>query len=241
LNFGISFDFWNTLYGNGDEQQRYKNRVEYFYKVISKYIKTDHRSIEKVFSASSEFFVYEWQNNLRTPTAGERIKYMSKLLSVNLSSSDITDIVNCFGKLIFSIPPQMNHQNLSIVRQLAKFYPLGIISDTGYISGKYIRQFLLEQEMISCFRSLIFSDEHSHCKPHSSVFNLTCKNLKISSSKLIHVGDLEKTDVRGAIDSGGICIKYTGWYNQVQEESQAHYVIDTYQKLSQTITKITDT
>jgi FMN phosphatase YigB (HAD superfamily) len=191
---GISFDFWNTLYGNGDESKRHKSRVEYFYKIISNYIKIDLNSIEKAFRASTEFFIDEWQNNYRTPDAGERIQYMSKLLSVKLSVADIDRTVDNFGKLIFTVPPQQNPQNLTIVRQLAETYPIGLISDTGYISGKYIRQFLTEERMISCFSSLVFSDEQKHCKPHSSVFKMTCKKLKINCSQLIHIGDLEKTD-----------------------------------------------
>ena len=36
--FGVSIDFWNTLYGNGDEPERHKRRVEYFHSVISEFI-----------------------------------------------------------------------------------------------------------------------------------------------------------------------------------------------------------
>ena len=238
MNFGISFDFWNTLFGNGDEPERHSKRVEFFHDIISTYIKTDIDTIEKAFRASTEFFVHEWQNNYRTPTASERILFMSDILSVNLKKTDLYKTVDFFGKLIFTIPPVANLNNLNIVRQLAEKYPLGLISDTGYISGKYIRQFLKEQKMISPFASLVFSDEHPHCKPHTSLFKLTCDNLKISCSRLIHIGDLEKTDVKGAYDSGGIGIKYTGWNNNDVDESLANYIVDDYHQLSETIKHI---
>jgi putative hydrolase of the HAD superfamily len=238
LNFGISFDFWNTLYGNGDEPERHKKRIEYFYDVISTYINTDYNTVDKAFHASAKFFIDEWQNKFRTPTATERIRYMSEKLSVTINNSDIEKTADYFGKLIFVVPPQINSQNLKIVRRLSQKYPIGLISDTGYISGKYIRQFLIEQDMISTFLSLVFSDEQRYCKPHPSVFKLTCNNLDISSSRLIHIGDLEKTDVKGVRDSGGISIKYIGWNDNSSKASNADYVINNYQELSRTITEI---
>jgi FMN phosphatase YigB (HAD superfamily) len=238
LTFGISFDFWNTLYGNGDELERYKRRVEYFYNIISSYKKIDINSVEKAFQASTEFFVHEWQINFRTPTTSERIHFMSRKLDVDLKRTDLDKTAEFFGNLIFSVPPQSDLQNLTVVRQLAEKCPLGLISDTGYISGKYIRMFLTKQKIISYFDSLVFSDEQAHCKPHSSVFKITCHNLKIAHSHLIHIGDLEKTDIRGARDLGGIGIKYTGWKNNSTEVSLADYTIDKYPELFQLITRI---
>jgi len=238
LRYGISFDFWNTLYGNGDESERHKRRVEFFYKIISNYIKIDINSVEKAFFASTGFFMHEWQNNYRTPTATERIQLMSKKLSVNLNNAAINKTADFFGNLTFSVPPQSNTQNLEIVRQLAENYSVGLISDTGYISGKHIRSFLTDQKMISCFSSMLFSDEQTNCKPHYSLFKKTCNHLKIPCSHLIHIGDLEKTDIKGAQDSGGIGIKYTGWRDKSSEKTNAKYTVDNYPKLFQTIMDI---
>jgi putative hydrolase of the HAD superfamily len=238
--FGISFDFWNTLYGNGDEPKRHDLRVEYFNKIISNYIKVDQNSVEKAFRASTAFFIYEWQNNYRTPSAPERIQYMSKLLSVQLEKNDIDEISAYFGRLIFSVPPQNTSTNLNIVRQLARNYPLALISDTGYISGKFIREFLEKEGIISSFKSLVFSDEQKFCKPHPSVFQKTCKKLNTPCSQLIHIGDLEKTDIKGAKDSGCIGIRYTGWNNGPPENSQADHIINNYNDLFKTIENISN-
>jgi len=195
-------------------------------------------SIEKVFQASTTFFIYEWQNNYRTPTAPERIQYMAKLLSVKLDNEDIDKISEYFGNLIFSVPPDNTTVNLKVVRQLVENYPIGLISDTGYISGKYIREFLLKQGILSYFRSMIFSDEQKFCKPHSSVFLKTCKKLNIHSSRLIHIGDLEHTDIKGAKDFGCIGIRFTGWNNGAPESSRADQIINNYNDLFHAIENI---
>ena len=88
------------------------------------------------------------------------------------------------------------------------------------------------------FSSLIFSDEQTHCKPHSSVFKITCNHLKIPCSHLIHIGDLEKTDIKGAQTSGGIGIKYTGWKDKAPEKTDAKYMVDNYPNLFKTIMDI---
>jgi HAD superfamily hydrolase (TIGR01549 family) len=237
-SFGLSFDFWNTLYGNGDEPERHRLRVEYFHRIISNYIDVNNDTIEKVFRASTEFFIFEWQHNYRTPSAQERIQYMADLLSLTLRMEDIEKISRFFGEVIFDIPPQNNSENLTIIQQLADVYPMGIISDTGYISGKYIREFLKKEGIISCFQSLIFSDEREYGKPHISVFLQTCKNLNIPCSQLIHIGDLEQTDIQGAKNSGCIGIKYTGWNNNPTVNSQADQIVDNYKDLAQTIGEI---
>ena len=236
--FGVSIDFWNTLYGNGDEPERHKRRVEYFHSVISEFIDVDINTIENVFKKSMEFFIYEWQHHYRTPSTQERIQYMLNLLSVKLETNVIEHICRFFGELIFDVPPQNSPENLTIIKQLAEIYPLGIISDTGYISGKYIKEFLKNEGLISCFKSLIFSDEQEFGKPHSSVFIKTCENLNISCSHLIHIGDLEQTDVKGAKDSGCISIKYTGWNNVSTLNSRADKVINNYEDLARSIREI---
>jgi len=238
--FGISFDFWNTLYSNGDEPKRHDLRVEYFYNIASNYIKIDRNTIEKAFRASTKFFVYEWQNNCRTPSASERIQYMANLLSIQLEENDIDKTSEYFGRLIFSVPPQNTSINLNIVKQLAENYPLALISDTGYISGKFIREFLQKEGIISFFKSLVFSDEEEFCKPHTSVFQKTCKKLIIPCSQLIHIGDLEYTDIKGAKDSGCIGIRYTGWNNGPPDDSQADHIINNYNELFQRIGSITN-
>jgi len=238
LNFGISFDFWNTLFGNGDEPERYQRRLDYFYDVISSYRNTDQASIEKAFRASTKFFIHEWQNNYRTPSAPERIQYMADFLSVDIKKSDIEKTADFFGRLIFSIPPEVNSDDLNIVRQLSEQYPLGLISDTGYISGNFIRKFLTEHNLISHFTSLVFSDEQQHSKPHHSLFERTCQNLEISCSKLIHIGDLEKTDIKGARKAGSFAIKYTGWSDNTSDHSMADYILRDYQSIKKTIDHI---
>jgi putative hydrolase of the HAD superfamily len=238
MNYAISFDFWNTLYGNGPESKRQKLRAGYFRKIIANYKKHNLKTIETAFSSSMELFLQNWRHKQRTPTPEERIQYMAKILRIDLNENEVNQISEYFGNLIFKIPPQNIRSVNTIIAQLAEKYPLGIISDTGYITGEYIRDFLEKEQLLPHFSSLVFSDEQKYCKPHISVFQITCKTLKVDCSRLIHIGDLEHTDVKGVKDAGGISIKYIGNNINTSGNSRADYTIDSYETLPHLIDNI---
>jgi len=239
MQHGISFDFWNTLYANGAEDQRHKLRTRYFHKILSAYGMISEEVVQNAFESSTRMFIENWRNKHRTPTTGERIRYMSEEIGIKIDNDCIEKTAAYFGEIIDIIPPQKIPAIKATISQLATDYPLAIISDTGYISGQYIRTFLENEKMLSYFQSLFFSDEHDHCKPHASVFHMTCQNLNIDCTNLVHIGDLEHTDVRGIKDIGGISIKYIGSNETARPESQADYVIDNYDELLPLINNIT--
>ena len=225
----ISFDFWNTLYADGEEFKRRILRKEYFASIIRSYREIEPQKIEQAFEAGSKFFLDNWINHSTTPTAAARIRFMAEYLSVRLSEDQVHAAVEFFGQMIFEVPPQEIDFVKEMIPELSERYPLGIISDTGYISGKYIRKFLSQENLLKYFSSFIFSDENKYSKPHISVFNKTAKNLGISTQDLIHVGDLERTDVAGAINAGCTSIKFTGANHDIVEGGRAHYIVAKYE------------
>lgn len=227
----ISFDFWNTLYADGAEDKRRILRKEYFASLISGYRNLESYEIEQAFTAGSKFFLDNWINRSTTPTAAERIRFMAEYFSVKLSEDLVHDAAEFFGQMIFEVPPQEIDFVKEMIPILSKKYPLGIISDTGYISGKYICDFLDQENLLEYFSSFIFSDENKYSKPHISVFNKTAKNLQISTQDLIHVGDLERTDVAGAINAGCTSIKFTGANHDNVEDGRAHHIVAKYEDL----------
>jgi putative hydrolase of the HAD superfamily len=238
MKYGISFDFWNTLYGDGSEENRFAQRVKYLLNIINHYRPVDEEDIVAAFSASTEFFLHEWKNNNRTPSAEERIAFMADKLKVKINEELMKQIEGYFGDLIFKVPPREIKPIKSIIPELAREFPLGIISDTGYISGKYIRRFLEMEGLCSYFNAMIFSDEQQHSKPHYSVFELMAAELNISINNLIHIGDLERTDIEGALNAGCSCIRYVGEKHSKPVESKANIMINDYKYLTQSLHRL---
>jgi len=227
----ISFDFWNTLYADGAENIRMDRRKALFKNIVTAYRSVPENEINTAFDLSFEYFITEWKDKMRTPTAAERISLMIHHLKMNLPEIKIQDLAEEFGGLIMEIPPLEITGVKRIVRMLAEEYPLGIISDTGYISGRHIREFLEKEGILDYFSSFMFSDEQDHSKPHFSVFKKTAEQLNIPLNRLIHIGDLERTDVRGALNAGCQSIKFTGANHRSTEKSQTMFVAHTYESV----------
>ncbi len=231
----ISFDFWNTLYADGAENKRRELRKDYFAALLRNYREIEPVEIEHAFSVGSKFFLDNWINHSRTPTAAERIRFMANSLDISVSEEHIHTTVDYFGQMIFEVRPQEIPLVKEVIPLLNKKYPLGIISDTGFISGQYIRKFLDRENLLNYFSSLVFSDESKHSKPHVSVFQKTCDKLGVQTKDLMHIGDLERTDVAGANNSGCISVKFKGVQNDTSHNGHAKYVISDYRELHNVI------
>jgi putative hydrolase of the HAD superfamily len=160
---------------------------------------------------------------------------MASFLKIAMKPDHTEELADYFARIIFDIPPREIAHLKKILPQICAKYPLGIISDTGYISGKYIRKFLEKENVLQYFTSLYFSDEHAHSKPHESVFKHTAKNLGVQLNQLMHIGDLERTDIAGALNSGCIAVKYTGIHTDQPDNGHAHFVISDYTQLKEVV------
>ncbi len=190
---------------------------------------------------SVDYFFSEWQNKFRTPTVWERVRYICNCLSLQVAAEHVNQVADYFCSLIFSVPPVEIREIKELLPGLAQKFPVGLISDTGYITGKYIRQFLQQENLLQYFSSFMFSDEQPNSKPHRAVFEQTAENLNISVNRLIHIGDLERTDIAGARQAGCYCIKYIGGNNTPGPDiTQAHSVINNYQELPAVLSSLVE-
>jgi FMN phosphatase YigB (HAD superfamily) len=236
---GLSFDFWNTLFSPGDESFRHELRIDRMYDEARKLHPVKVEEVRRAFSASTAFFSEEWRIRSRTPTPRERIRLMSGFLEIEFSEEQTAELEEFFGNLIFRVPPEEIPLIRPLLKTLADQYPLGIISDTGYITGKYIRAFLEEKDLLSCFKSLIFSDEEPYSKPHSSLFIKTAEELGTIPGNTVHTGDLEHTDVLGAVSAGFRSIKFTGAGDVFSgQASKADRVIHSYDNFEHILSEL---
>lgn len=238
MDFAISFDFWNTLFADGMEPDRRQLRIDYFYNLVSKKSDISRKDTETAFDVSSDYFLNEWRNKFRTPATAERIIIMADYLKVELDKNEIENCRKYFAEIIKEIPPLEIPWVKNIIPQLSGKFKLGIISDTGYISGQYIREFLQENDLVKYFDSVLFSDEQGYSKPHRQMFLKTAQNLGTIPQKLIHIGDLERTDIEGAKASGCKAILFTGASGKNGHPTSADFVMNDYKELEQILSRI---
>jgi HAD superfamily hydrolase (TIGR01549 family) len=100
-------------------------------------------------------------------------------------------------------PPALLPGAADLVRSLAGAgVRLAIISDTGFTTGVAQNRVLARDGLLDHFDATIYSDEVGHSKPRPEMFHGALDALGVPPAAALHVGDLEETDVKGALAVG---------------------------------------
>jgi len=73
-----------------------------------------------------------------------------------------------------------------------------------------LKRVLAGHDLLHLFDSLVFSDEAGRAKPHREVFERAARSLSADPREMVHIGDLERTDIIGAKQAGYHAIRFTG-------------------------------
>jgi len=125
---------------------------------------------------------------------------MLDYLQVDLPASSRSRVLHFFEE--FHTPPPALEGALPAIQKLSSVYPLALVSDTGWTPGRVLRRLFQHYGILGCFRTLVFSDEAGHTKPHPHLFERALAGLQLQANQCIHTGDLQRTDIAGARAAG---------------------------------------
>lgn len=208
----VSFDFWHTLFTEQPGAfRRYQHRkrsllAEMFPQLGSR-LDTD---LVRAFSIEEEAHQRIWREEHRTLPVTERVSTILGHLDFAVSEPMLATIVARFEEGILEHPPVLIAGAREALSSLAHRYRLGIISDVGFSPGRVLKQVLADNDLLDVFDSLVFSDEAGRAKPHIEVFERAARSLSAEHGAMVHVGDLERTDIIGARQAGYRAIRFTG-------------------------------
>lgn len=225
----ISFDFWHTLFTEqaGLFTLYQKRRRSLLAEAVMSQRAIPHSELERACRVEAECHHRIWQEEHRTLDANERVIAILNHLDVALPDVALAGLVAGFEEGILEHPPVMVNGAREVLRDLAKDYRLGIISDVGFSPGRVLKRVLSTNGLLDVFDSLVFSDEAGRAKPHIEVFEATARSLAVSPSEIVHVGDLERTDILGAKRAGFHAIRFTGITPMEEDETTvADFVTD---------------
>lgn len=208
----ISFDFWHTLFTEQPGAFRlYKHRRRSLLaEMFPQYGSRLESDLAQACSIEAESHHRVWQDEHRTLSAAERVSTILKCLDVAVSEPMLETIVTRFEEGILEHPPVLIAGAREALSGLAQRYRLGIISDVGFSPGRVLKRVLADNDLLDLFDSLVFSDEAGRAKPHIEVFQRTARSLSADPEAMVHVGDLERTDIIGARRAGYRAIRFTG-------------------------------
>ena len=114
---------------------------------------------------------------------------------------------------------------------------LGIVCDVGFTGGAELRAILERKGLLTHFSGWAFSDEVGHYKPAPQIFETALAALQAPPQRALHVGDLRRTDVAGAVALGMRTVRYRGLHDDPEPDIgvEADMIADSHLQLLDTI------
>jgi putative hydrolase of the HAD superfamily len=215
----ITFDFWRTLFfARINQKERRLARVE----LLCDAIDVSAESAKEALKAQEQEFLRIHVYEQRTLTPSDSIPLLESHLEIDIPKDVADTLATQFGQVILEHPPEPVEGALEAVQAAAEHVPVGVISDTGISPGKPLEELLNRYGFMDYFTSLSFSDEVGVAKPQSAIFYHAAHGLNVEATELFHLGDLEPTDIAGAINVGAQAGLFAGDNTRFLEKNSAH-------------------
>jgi putative hydrolase of the HAD superfamily len=123
-----------------------------------------------------------------------------------------------------------------MLRILRRHFALAVISDTGFASGRAQDRLLQKDAAREFFSATIYSMDVGHAKPRPEIFHRATETLGVAPHEILHIGDNERTDVRGALAAGFRAIRLD--VVRPGGPSEGEYVARNYEDLTEYLLRV---
>ena len=229
----VTFDYWDTLYAGAVLPERKTLRQTALRRMLTDLGHTiDDAEFAALYHSSGQEADRWWREEHRGYTAGERIRWMLQRLSIERPADceHIARAVRAVDDALLAYPPSLLPGAADAVTALGTRYRLGIISDTGFASGRAQDDLLAREGLRSLFDVTVYSVDIGHAKPRREPFEAALEALALAPNDVVHIGDNERTDVRGALDMGMRAIRVD--FVRQNGPSAAEFVARSFDELT---------
>lgn len=201
----LSLDFWDTIYLGAAVAGRARMRQAAVGALLdavgSPLAEADLLALYRDARIEAEGW---WRDEHRGYTADERIRWMLRRVGVDRPAGceHVARAVAAVDEALLEMPPPRLEGVAEAVRRLAERWPLAIISDTGFASGVAQDRLLERDGLLEPFAVRIYSCDLGHAKPRREPFLAAAGRLGVRPGEMLHIGDIERTDVAGALAAG---------------------------------------
>jgi putative hydrolase of the HAD superfamily len=201
----LTLDYWDTLYDGTTEGVRVVRRSAALRALVAALGRElADEEWEAVYRASGEE-AERWWHAQRGYVAADRIRWALGHLGLDCAADDprMAAVIRAVDDALLEHPPALLPGAADAVRTLAGAgIPLAIVSDTGFASGAAQSAILARDGLDGCFDAIVYSCDVGHAKPHPVPFRAALDALGAPAREVMHVGDIERTDIAGALAAG---------------------------------------
>lgn len=201
----ITFDYWDTLYEGGALPERVALRRTAVGALLGAYGRElPEAQLRALYEESGREAERWWSEQHRGYRTDERLRWILERADVipRDRCEHMAAAVDAVDNALLMLPPAMLPGAWPMLRSLSRSMKLAVISDTGFASGRAQDRLLEKDGARDFFAATIYSMDVGHAKPRPEIFAAALQQLGILPEEIIHVGDNERTDVRGALDAG---------------------------------------
>ncbi len=220
----ITFDFWCTLFRDADSDKRHALRVD----ALCAATGASPAAAGDALREAQREFLRSHIEDQRTLTPRHAVDMACKDLGAAVNENTAEHLARVFGEAVIHHSPVPIAGAAEAVAAAATRAPLGIVSDTGMSPGSSLKVLLERHGMLEPFRVLAFSNEVGVSKPQAAMFEHAAAGLGVTPSEILHIGDLEPTDIVGIKRLGGQGALFAGDNNRFRDTTTADFVFQDW-------------
>lgn len=215
----ITFDYWGTLFRDANLEQRHQLRVA----ALAEIAGVGEREADAALQAAYKEFFRTHVEEKRTLDHHDGARLTIGHLKASVSAAAAKELAHRYANAIITHPALPIDGALEAVRAAAARVPIGVISDSGISPGSALTVLLENHGFRPHFRVLTYSDEVGVSKPQAPMFERTAAALGVAPSEILHIGDLEPTDIAGIQAMGGTAGLIAASNDKYYETTKAEY------------------
>jgi putative hydrolase of the HAD superfamily len=228
----LTFDYWDTLYEGGALPERVALRRTAVGALLGAYGRAlPEEQLRVLYEDSGREAERWWSEEQRGYSTKDRLRWILERADVSPREGceHVAAAADAVDNALLILPPAMLGGAWRTLRTLSRHYTLAVVSDTGFASGRAQDRLLEKDGARAFFAATIYSMDVGHAKPRPEIFRAAVDRLGIAPEQVLHIGDNERTDVRGALDAGLRAIRLD--IVRPGGPSQAEFVAKSYEEL----------
>ena len=221
----ITFDFWRTLFHDvGDPVRRRRIRID----ALCDATGVSPELAERALRQAEQDFLLHHISEKQTLGPADAVIMAARTLGVDIPEGLRRELARVFAEAILHDPPTPIPGAIEAVAAAAQVYPVGVVSDSGISPGRSLRALLDLHGFTKHLKALAFSDEVGVAKPQAAMFETAARHLCVAPHELLHIGDLELTDIAGAKGVGAKTALFAGDNAKYRETTSADYTFSDW-------------
>lgn len=201
----LTLDYWDTIYAattRPDRVARRHDALQSMLRVFGADVPSDE--FVRLYRASAAEAERWWRDEHRGYTTADRIRWLLAQLAIERphDCDHIARAVEEVDESLTTYPPPLLAGAADGIRGLSTRFRLAIVSDTGFATGRAQNRLLAQDGLLEFFTATVYSGDLGHAKPRPEPFLRALELLGVAPDEAVHVGDIERTDVAGALAVG---------------------------------------